>query len=60
VGVARPLAIPDHVSVNSIVLLGRPAEDKPPPTQYTEEAVYWGRYNPEGEHDPRNIDLRFL
>lgn len=58
--VARLLDIPEHVSVNSIVLLGHPAESRPPRTQYTEEAVYWGRYDPERPHPARSIDLRLL
>lgn len=37
--IARMLVVPDHVSVNSIVLPGYRTEDKPPRTQYTEEAV---------------------
>ena len=58
--IARLLDIPEHVAVISVVLLGYPAEDKPPRTQYTEEAVYWGRYDRERPHAPRSIDLRFL
>lgn len=52
--------IPPHVSVNSVVLFGYPAEQKAPRTQYTEEAVYWQQYSPDREHPPRSIDLRFL
>jgi nitroreductase len=58
--IARLLDIPAHVALISVVLLGYPAEEKLPRTQYTEEAVYWGRYDPEREHPPRSIDLRFL
>ena len=58
--VSRLLDIPDHVSVNSIVLFGYPAENKPPRTQYTEEAVYWQKYDPKREHPERTTSLRFL
>jgi nitroreductase len=58
--IAALLDIPAHVSVLSIVLLGHPAEDKPPRTQYAEEAVYWGRYDPQREHPARTTALRFL
>ncbi len=53
------LAIPDHVSVNSVVLFGYPKEEKRPRTQYNEEAVYWGGYDPNREHPERTIALRF-
>ena len=58
--VAALLDIPEHVGVVSLVLLGYPAEDKPPRGQYTEEAVYWERYDPQREHPKRSIDLRLL
>lgn len=51
--------IPDHVSVNSVVLLGYPAEQKVPRTQYNEEAVYWDVYDPARAHKERDISLRF-
>ncbi len=54
------LDIPEHVRVNSIVLFGYPAEHKEPRTQFTEEAVYWQKYDPGREHPKRSIDLRFL
>jgi nitroreductase len=54
------LGIPDHVAVNSVVLFGYPAEHKAPRTQYTEEAVYWQKYDPQREHLPRSTNLRFL
>lgn len=52
--------IPSHVAVNSIVLFGYPAEEKVPRTQYTEEAVYWQKYDTQREHPARSIDMRFL
>lgn len=52
--------IPAHVAVNAVVLFGYPAEQKPPRTQYTEEAVYWQKYDPKREHPERTTDLRFL
>lgn len=54
------LEIPAHVAVQSIVLFGYPAEQKPPRTQYTEEAVYWQKYDPQREHPERTTALRFL
>lgn len=54
------LDIPAHVAVISVVFFGYPAEQKPPRTQYTEEAVYWQKYDPQREHSPRTMDLRFL
>ena len=53
------LDIPAHESVNSVVLFGYPAEVKAPRTQYTEEAVYWDKYDPKREHPERTIALRF-
>jgi nitroreductase len=52
--------IPEHVAVNSVVLFGYPAGNKPPRTQYTEEAVYWQKYDPNREHPERTTALRFL
>jgi nitroreductase len=54
------LDIPEHVAVISVVYFGYPAEHKPPRTQYTEEAIYWQKYDPQREHPPRTIDLRLL
>jgi nitroreductase len=54
------LDIPDHVVVNSVVFFGYPAEHKAPRTQYTEEAVYWQKYDAQREHLPRSTNLRFL
>ncbi|MBP7402948.1 MAG: nitroreductase family protein [Clostridia bacterium] len=54
------LDIPGHVRVNSLVLLGYPAESKEPRTQYNEEAVYWQKYDPDREHPKRSTNLRFL
>lgn len=52
--------IPAHVAVNGVVLFGYPDEQKPQRTQYTEEAVYWQKYDPMREHPSRTTDLRFL
>lgn len=52
--------IPTHVAVNSIVLFGYPDEQKLPRTQYTEEAIYWNKYDVQREHSQRAIDMRFL
>ncbi len=52
--------IPENVAVISAVLLGYPAEEKQPRTQYTEEAIYWQKYDPQREHPSRTTDLRFL
>jgi nitroreductase len=54
------LDIPAHVAVISVVLFGYPAEQKPPRTQYTEEAVYWQKYDPQRKHPARTTDLKFL
>jgi nitroreductase len=58
--VRKLLDIPEHVAVNGIVMFGYPAEQKAPRTQYSEEAVYWGTYDPKREHPSRSTDLRFL
>ncbi len=58
--IRRNFDIPGHVAVNSIVLFGYPAEEKVPRTQYTEEAVYWNKYDVQREHCQRSIDMRFL
>ncbi len=52
--------IPAQVAVNSIVLFGYPDEEKAPRTQYTEEAIYWNKYDALREHCQRSIDMRFL
>lgn len=54
------LDIPAHVAVISVVFFGYPAEQKQPRTQYTEEAIYWQKYDPQREHAKRTIDLRLL
>ena len=54
------LDIPGHVSVNSVVLLGYPAQEKAPRTQYNEEAVYFDKYDPNREHRERTTAMRFL
>lgn len=58
--VRKLLDIPSHVEVISVVFFGYPSEQKPARTQYTEEAVYWQKYDPQREHPKRTIDLRFL
>lgn len=59
-GVKRNFDIPSHVVVNSIVLFGYPAEQKLSRTQYTEEAIYWNKYDIQREHAHRSIGMRFL
>ncbi len=54
------LDIPEHVAVNSILLLGYPDEEKQPRTQYKEEAIYWQKYDSTREHAERTTALRFL
>jgi nitroreductase len=54
------LDIPEHVAVISVIFFGYPAEEKSPRTQYTEEAIYWQKYDPQREHPERSINLRFL
>ena len=56
----RNFDIPNHVVVNSIVFFGYPDEQKLPRTQYTEEAIYWNKYDKQREHSLRSIDMRFL
>lgn len=58
--IKKLLDIPEHVAVISVVLFGYPAEQKRPRTQYTEEAVYWQKYDPSREHAERTTELRFL
>ncbi len=58
--IRRNFDIPCHVAVSSIVLFGYPAEQKSPRTQYTEEAVYWQKYDAQREHPTRSIDMRFI
>ena len=52
--VRRAFDIPDPVKVISLVFFGYPAQEKAPRTQYTEEAVYWQKYDPERVHLPRS------
>jgi len=51
------LDIPDHVLPMGVVYFGYPAEQKEARTKYTEEAVYWQKYDPEREHRPRPGNL---
>lgn len=59
-GIRKNFDIPNHVAVNSVVLFGYPDEEKLSRTQYTEEAVYWQKYDLQREHPARSIDMRFL
>ena len=52
--------IPDYVAINGVVYFGYPDEEKMPRTQYTEEAIYWQKYDVQREHPARSIDMRFL
>lgn len=58
--VRKLLDIPAHVAVISVVFFGYPDEQKTPRTQYTEEAVYWQKYDPKREHPDRTTALKFL
>lgn len=52
----RRYEISAHVVPMGVVYFGYPAEEKPPRTQYNEEAVYWGKYDPARPHAPRTIE----
>lgn len=49
------LDIPEGVEIVNIVYLGYPAEEKAPVTRYKEEAVYWGKYDPDRPHAARTV-----
>ena len=53
---ARLLSIPEGVALVNVVYFGYPAERKAPVSRYKEEAVYWGRYDPDRPHAPRTIE----
>jgi nitroreductase len=53
------LCIPAHVHPMCVVLFGYPAQEKPPRTQYNEDAVYWQTYDPERKRQLRTIDMKF-
>jgi len=53
--VRERLQIPEGVEPVNIVYLGYPAEQKKPVTRYKEEAVYWGKYDPNRPHAERTI-----
>jgi nitroreductase len=44
--VSQVLAIPETVIPLGMALIGHPAEEKPPRTQYTEYRVHWETYQP--------------
>jgi len=49
------LCVPQGVELVNIVYFGYPAETKRPVTRYKEEAVYWGKYDPNRPHAARTI-----
>ncbi len=49
----RILDIPEHVVPMAVLYFGYPADHPEPRTKYVEEAVYWQKYDPEREHQPR-------
>ncbi len=51
------LDIPENVFPVGLFYVGYPAEQPEPRTQYLEEAVYWQKYDPEREHQPRPGNL---
>ena len=53
--VCEYLYIPEGVAPVSVVYFGYPAETKRPVTRYKEEAVYWGKYDPDRPHAQRTI-----
>ena len=54
--VSENLNIPGHVLPAAIVLFGYPDETKEPRTQYTDDAVFWQRYDPDRQHAKRRND----
>ena len=53
--VRKYLRVPEGVELVSVVYFGYPDEKKRPVSRYKEEAVYWGRYDPERPHAQRTI-----
>ena len=53
---ANLLSIPEGVALVNVVYFGYPAERKRPVSRYKDEAVYWGRYDPQRPHAPRTIE----
>ncbi|MCL2810738.1 MAG: nitroreductase family protein [Clostridia bacterium] len=49
------LCVPQGVDLVNIVYFGYPAETKRPVTRYKEEAVYWGKYDPNRPHAERTV-----
>jgi nitroreductase len=47
--VKKLLSIPENVHPVGIVYFGYPAKNPEPRTQYTEQAVFWGKYDPDRE-----------
>lgn len=62
-GKIRPLAeilgIPENVTPLSLVMVGHPAEQKEPRTQYDEHRVYWQRYEPR-KHRSKIKNAKYL
>lgn len=56
---AEVLGIPKNVTPLSIVLVGYPAESKPPRTQYDEHKIYWQCYEPR-KRKPKIKNAKYL
>jgi len=54
--VCEHLHIPEGVEPVNVVYFGYPAENKRAVTRYKEEAVYWGKYDPNRPHAQRTIE----
>ena len=55
--IRKLLDIPEDVLPVGVVYFGYPAERKEPRTKYVEEAIYWQKYDPERERQPRPGNL---
>ena len=51
--------IPDHIQILSIVYFGYPAPDETVPagTRYTDDAVFWGKYDPNRKRIMRTMEM---
>lgn len=51
--IRKILDIPNEVHPIGVVYIGYPAENPPPRTQYTEDAIYWQKYDKTRKHEKR-------
>jgi nitroreductase len=56
---SQTLGIPEYVVPLSIVMVGHPAETKPPRTQYDEHKIYWQCYEPR-KRKPKIKNAKYL